>query len=179
MVVTAWARANEFRGERGRVLLVPPDHTRLRSRAGEITGTLFEALRAAECEVAVLPALGTHAPMAPSDVAELFRGQISANGVSDHSWRQGLIRLGEISSAEVSALSDGRMAQPIPIEINELVLAGWDLVVSVGQVVPHEVIGMANYTKNLVIGLGGASTITMPSSRFRRNRTRRSISRRR
>ena len=34
-----------------------------------------------------------------------------------------------------------------------------DLVVSIGQVVPHEVIGMANFTKNLVIGLGGAATI--------------------
>ena len=142
-----------------RVLLVPPDHTRLRSRAGEITGILFEILRAAECEVVVLPALGTHAPMAPSDVGELFRGKIPANAVVDHRWRQGLTRLGEISAAEVSAVSDGRMAQPIPIDMNELVFAGWDLVVSVGQVVPHEVIGMANYTKNLVIGLGGAPTI--------------------
>ena len=50
-----------------RVLLVPPDHTRLHSRAGEIAGILFETLRAAGCEVAVLPATGTHAAMTPAD----------------------------------------------------------------------------------------------------------------
>ena len=51
---------------RGECLLVPPDHTRLHSRAGEITGLLFERLTAAGCEVAVLPALGTPAAMTPA-----------------------------------------------------------------------------------------------------------------
>ena len=51
------------------------------------------------------------------------------------------------------------MTDPIPVEVDEVLLDGWDLVVSVGQVGPHEVIGMANFTKNLVIGLGGAPTI--------------------
>ena len=142
-----------------RVLLVPPDHTRLHSRAGEIVGILFESLTAAGCEVAVLPALGTHAAMTDRDITLLFRHRVPPDRVLRHRWRQGLVRLGEISAAEVSALSGGRMAEPIPVEVNEVVLAGWDLVVSVGQVVPHEVIGMANYTKNLVVGLGGAPTI--------------------
>ncbi len=35
--------------------------SRLHSRAGEITGFLYEVLTAAGVEVAVLPALGTHA----------------------------------------------------------------------------------------------------------------------
>src|SRR4051812_5197204 len=43
-----------------RVLLVPPDHTRLHSRAGEIAMHLRTLLTAAGCEVGVLPALGTH-----------------------------------------------------------------------------------------------------------------------
>ena len=36
---------------------------------------------------------------------------------------------------------------------------GHDLIVSIGQVVPHEVIGMANYNKNLFVGTGGAAGI--------------------
>ena len=142
-----------------RVLLVPPDLTRLHSRAGEITGLLFERLCASGCEVGVLPALGTHAALTPRGANLLFGGRIPFARISEHRWREGLVRLGEISGDEISALSAGRMADPIPVEVDELLLDSWDLVVSIGQVVPHEVIGMANFTKNLVIGLGGALTI--------------------
>jgi carbohydrate kinase (thermoresistant glucokinase family) len=142
-----------------RVLLVPPDLTRLHSRAGEITGLLFERLCTAGCEVGVLPALGTHAALTPREANLLFGDRIPFDRILEHRWREGLARLGEIGVDEISALSAGRMADPIPVEVDEILLDGWDLVVSVGQVVPHEVIGMANFTKNLVIGLGGAVTI--------------------
>ncbi|MGZ4115699.1 MAG: lactate racemase domain-containing protein, partial [Actinomycetota bacterium] len=142
-----------------RVLLVPPDLTRLHSRAGEITGLLFERLCAAGCEVAVLPALGTHAAMTPREADLLFGDRVPFDRILRHRWREGLIRLGEIGADEIASLSAGRMTDPIPVEVDEVLLAGWDLVVSIGQVVPHEVIGMANFTKNLVIGLGGAPTI--------------------
>jgi len=142
-----------------RVLLVPPDVTRLRSRAGEITGFLFEHLTAAGCEVAVLPALGTHVAMTPRQAGLLFGDRIPFDRILRHRWREGLVRLGEIGADEISALTAGQMTDPIPVEVDELLLSGWDLVVSVGQVGPHEVIGMANFTKNLVIGLGGAPTI--------------------
>jgi carbohydrate kinase (thermoresistant glucokinase family) len=142
-----------------RVLLVPPDHTRLHSRCGEVTGTLFEVLRLAGCEVSVLPALGTHEPMTPEESTQLFGTSIPSDRILRHRWREGLEQLGTISAAEVSAVSEDRLAVPIPIEVDRTLLDGWDVVVSVGQVVPHEVIGMANYSKNLVIGLGGAPTI--------------------
>ena len=45
------------------------------------------------------------------------------------------------------------------IEVNKLLFAGYDLILSVGQIVPHEVVGMANYTKNIVVGAGGADII--------------------
>ncbi len=142
-----------------RVLLVPPDLTRLHSRAGEITGLLFERLSSAGCEVAVLPALGTHSAMTPREATLLFGARVPFDRILVHRWREGLVRVGEIGSDEIAALSAGLMAEPIPVEVDELLLDGWDLVVSIGQVVPHEVIGMANFTKNLVIGLGGGLTI--------------------
>ena len=142
-----------------RVLLVPPDLTRLHSRAGEITGLLFERLSAAGCEVAVLPALGTHAALTPREANLLFGDLVPFDRILEHRWRGGLVRVGEISGEEIAAVSGGLMAEPVPVEVDELLLDGWDLVVSIGQVVPHEVIGMANFTKNLVIGLGGGLTI--------------------
>jgi carbohydrate kinase (thermoresistant glucokinase family) len=142
-----------------RVLLVPPDLTRFYSRAGEITGLLYEELTACGADVAVLPALGTHSALSAEGAALLFHERVPFERVYKHRWRDGVTRLGEISAAEVSALSGGRMSDPIPVEVDDLLLSGWDVVVSVGQVVPHEVTGMANYSKNLVIGLGGAATI--------------------
>ena len=158
-LVDELARSEVLAAGLRRVLLVPPDLTRLHSRAGEITGLLFERLSASGCEVAVLPALGTHAAMTAREAKLLFGERIPFARIRAHRWREGLARVGEIGAEEISALSGGRMATPIAVEVDQLLLDDWDLVVSVGQVVPHEVIGMANFSKNLVIGLGGADTI--------------------
>lgn len=142
-----------------RVLLVPPDATRRSSGAGRITGQLFQHLTAANCEVAVLPALGTHRSMAPAQVDTLFDGRVPFDRVLTHEWRSGVVRVGEISGDEMAAWSAGRMTGAMPVDVDAVLLWDWDVVVSVGQVLPHEVTGMANWTKNLVIGLGGAATI--------------------
>ena len=142
-----------------RVLLVPPDHTRLNSRAGELTAALFESLARAGVEVAVLPATGTHLTMSAEQSALLFGGRVPQASLLHHDWRAGVVEVGEVGEEEVSAISGGRLRVPVPVVVDAQLLAGWDLVVSVGQVLPHEVVGMANYTKNLVVGLGGAGTI--------------------
>ena len=142
-----------------RVLLVPPDHTRLHSRAGQITATLYETLVASGCLVAVLPALGTHAEMTRDDCVLLFGDRIPYSAVRHHRWRDGLVDLGTIGEHEVAEVSGGRLRMDIPVAVDQELFDGWDLVVSIGQVVPHEVIGMANFTKNIVIGLGGAPTV--------------------
>ena len=149
--------AQDVRGRR--VLLVPPDHTRLHSRSGEIAGCLYETLTAAGCDVGVLPALGTHAAMSEAEVQLLFGDRIPFERILVHRWRDGVVQLGELAGAEIEALSRGRYSDPIPVEVDEQLLDGWDLVVSIGQVVPHEVVGTAGFTKNVVIGLGGAATI--------------------
>lgn len=142
-----------------RILLVPPDHTRLHSRAGEIAAILYDLLTTRGCTVGVLPALGTHAEMSPDDVKLLFADGVPYEAILHHRWKSRLARLGEIGSPEVRELTNGRFELPVPVEIDEVVLEQWDHVVSIGQVVPHEVIGMANFTKNIVIGLGGAPTV--------------------
>jgi nickel-dependent lactate racemase len=145
-------------GRQPRILLVPPDQTRMDGRAGVITSLLSEHLTGSGCDVWTLPAVGTHRAMTPAQVLSCF-GALPFERVLQHHWREHVVSVGEVSSAEISVLSGGAMTDALPIEVDPRLLESWDLVISIGQVVPHEVIGMANFTKNLVIGLGGAPTI--------------------
>ncbi|MEM8495881.1 MAG: lactate racemase domain-containing protein [Planctomycetota bacterium] len=148
-----------------RVLLIPPDHTRLNSFAGPITATMYERLTSLGVAVDVLPALGTHKAMSPDKLRLMFGETIPLDRFLVHRWDEGLEHLGQIDAEEVDALSEGRLGRAgitddMPVAVNPaLVSDAYDLVVSIGQVVPHEVIGMANYTKNLMIGVGGKPVI--------------------
>ncbi len=144
-------------GPRHKVLLVPPDQTRLHSRAGELTGMAWEYYGSAVTDI--LPALGTHTPMGPSEINRMFPG-IPHKLFRDHNWRKDVITLGEVEAEYVREVCEGMLSYPWPAQMNRLILEGkHDLILSLGQVVPHEVIGMANYNKNLLIGCGGPESI--------------------
>lgn len=144
-------------GQRSRVLVVPPDFTRLHSRSGELTTAAYRFYGARLC--AVLPAVGTHAPMTTKQLGKMFSGVPSAL-FRKHDWRRDTIRLGEVPSEFVREQSEGRVDYTWPAEVNRLIVeGGFDLILSIGQVVPHEVIGMANYNKNILVGTGGPESI--------------------
>ena len=148
-----------------RVLLVPPDHTRLNSFAGPIAATMYRLLSQRGVAVDVLPALGTHKAMSAEKLRLMFGESIPLDRFLVHRWDEGLKELGVIGGAEIDALSEGRLsraglADDMTVAVNPaLVSVAYDVVVSIGQVVPHEVIGLANYTKNLMIGVGGKPVI--------------------
>jgi len=144
-------------GTRKRVLLIPPDHTRLHSRAGELTRFAFDYYGSVVADI--LPALGTHNPMTDEDLSRMFPG-IPHNLFRVHNWRSDVRKLGEIPGDFIRGISDGALSYPWPVQLNRLIAeGGHDLILSLGQVVPHEVIGMANYNKNLLIGCGGPESI--------------------
>jgi nickel-dependent lactate racemase len=139
------------------VLLVPPDHTRLHSRAGEITATLHEYLTGAGAQVRVLPATGTHVAMGADDVLRMFGPGVPYDRVLHHDFRNGVVPVGQVEPPDDGV--PGADRSPVPVDVSEHLLGDWDLVISTGQVVPHEVAGMANFTKNLIVGLGGEAMI--------------------
>jgi carbohydrate kinase (thermoresistant glucokinase family) len=142
-----------------RLLLLPPDHTRLHSFAGPITARLYERL-AGRVHVDVMPTLGTHKPMTDAQLRLMFGDRIPRERVVDHDWRNALETLGDLPAEFLAELSGGRLAWPVPVAVNRrLVSRGYDLVLSIGQVVPHEVIGFANHTKNVCIGAGGGELL--------------------
>jgi nickel-dependent lactate racemase len=141
-------------GERRQVLAVPPDFTRLHSRAGEITRLVADYF--GPRLGAILPALGTHSPMTEAQIAAMF-GDLPRSLFRVHDWRRDVVTLGEVPAAFVAAQSEGRVEYSWPAQVNRLLVeGGFDLICSIGQVVPHEVIGMANHNKNIFVGTGGA-----------------------
>jgi nickel-dependent lactate racemase len=144
-------------GERQSVLAVPPDQSRAHSRAGELTRFAWEYY--GDRLKAVLPALGTHTAMEPTQLAHMF-GSVPLNLFRVHNWRTDVEILGEVPAEFIYEQSEGKLNYAWPAQVNRLVSqGGFDLILSIGQVVPHEVIGMANYNKNILVGTGGREGI--------------------
>ncbi|MCC7495719.1 MAG: DUF2088 domain-containing protein [Fimbriimonadaceae bacterium] len=141
-----------------RVLVVPPDFTRYHSGAGELT-VLLDELLGPDVTVDILPALGTHSPMTAAQIQTMFPGLDPARFLV-HDWRGGIVRRGVVPADFVQQVSEGRVAYDMEIAVSRYLVEGdYDLILSVGQVVPHEVIGLANQNKNLFVGVGGSDII--------------------
>ena len=134
----------------GRMLLLPPDHTRLNSRAGRITEILYE-MYGDSWQIDIMPALGTHSPMGEKELALMFGTKIPRSLFRVHNWRDDVVTLGKASSDFIRELSGGKLDYEVNIQVNKILFEPYDLILSIGQVVPHEVVGMANYTKNLMV----------------------------
>lgn len=144
-------------GERRKILAVPPDYTRLPSRAGELTEISWEYY--GERLTDVLPALGTHTPMTSGQIEHMF-GKTPKTLFRDHDWRNDVVTLGDVPEEYIREVSEGKVDFIWPAQVNRLLVeGGFDLILSIGQVVPHEVVGMANYNKNILVGTGGSEGI--------------------
>jgi nickel-dependent lactate racemase len=150
-------RVFEKLGHRQKVLAVPPDITRYYSKAGLLTAFAHEYF--GERLTDILPALGTHAPMTRDEISHMFPS-VPASLVRNHDWRNDVVTLGEVPASFVKKVSEGMVSYSLPVQVNKLLAhGGHDLILSIGQVVPHEVIGMANYNKNIFVGTGGPEGI--------------------
>jgi len=142
-----------------KVLLIPPDLTRMHSGAGKITAMYYEMLKDT-CRIDILPALGTHEPMSEKECLEFFGPGVPMKCMIAHDWRNDIVKIGEVPKEFVESVSEGLVKNAIDVEVNRLLLdPSYDLIISIGQVVPHEVVGMANYSKNIFVGCGGSAMI--------------------
>jgi len=142
-----------------KVLLLPPDYTRMYSGAGRITAIYYDLLKDT-CGVDILPALGTHEAMTREECLAFFGEGVPFEKIIVHNWRRDVVKLGEVPAEFISSVSEGLVSTKIDVEVNRLIVdKSYDLIISIGQVVPHEVVGMANYSKNIFVGCGGSSMI--------------------
>ena len=142
-----------------KVLILPPDFTRMYSGAGKITAIYYELLKD-KCQVDIMPALGTHVPMTQEEWVAFFGEGVPFDRMIVHNWRTDVVKIGEVPASFVSEVSEGLVNTGVDVEVNRLIMdPSYDLILSIGQVVPHEVVGMANYSKNIFVGCGGSSMI--------------------
>jgi len=142
---------------RKKVLAVPPDFTRFHSMAGALTDMAYEYY--GDRLTDVLPALGTHKAMSASELATMYP-KTPKNLIRVHDWRNDIVTLGEVPSEFMHEVSEGKLDYTWPAQVNKLLRdGGHDLILSIGQVVPHEVVGMANGSKNIFVGTGGVMGI--------------------
>ncbi len=144
-------------GTKKKVLAIPPDFTRFHSRAGEITEYAYQYYDKIMTDI--LPAVGTHYPMTKNEIKKMF-GDTSLALFREHKWKEDLVTLGTVPAEFVNEVSEGKVSYNWPAQVNRLLVEGrFDLILSIGQVVPHEVVGMANYNKNIFVGTGGQEGI--------------------
>jgi nickel-dependent lactate racemase len=97
--------------------------------------------------------------MTDEQLEEMFKG-VPKSLFRVHDFRKDAVTAGTVPGDFVSKITDGKIDYSWPAQLNKLIFnGGHDLILSVGQVVPHEVIGMANYNKNIFVGTGGAEGI--------------------
>ena len=140
-----------------KVLLIVPDYTRYHSNSGLLANIYYNLLKDS-CRVDLLVALGTHVPMTAKECTHMY-GDIPFERFIMHDWRDGIQKLGVVPGEFVSQVSEGLIDTPIDVEVSEILWEGYDLILSIGQVVPHEVVGMANQSKNILVGCGGSAII--------------------
>ena len=175
-------------GHRDDVLILPPDFTRFHSQSGKLTRLVAEyynfvevlspplnAVPAPEIsqttvpKIEIMPALGTHAPMTKDQIRKMFGEKLAdKDPFLVHDWRNDVVTIGEVPAELVSRATYNMVNRPWPAQLNKRV---WEkrmsqnernpLVLSIGQVVPHEVMGMANFNKNVFVGVGGVEAINL------------------
>lgn len=144
-----------------RVLAVIPDRTRTFPHA-RVAGLLRLALGRRPASLDYLVALGTHTPLAPSDLLALVGAENLGQRarVENHRWEdpRQLATVGELAADEIDLLSGGRLRLSVPVRINRLALE-YDRLLICGPVFPHEVIGFSGGNKYLFPGISGPELI--------------------
>ncbi len=146
-------------GDLKKILIIPPDYTRKHSQAGIITRIIFDTL-GKNVKIDILPALGTHRAMGESEIRDMFGEKIPKNLFIEHNWLNETKKIGKVPEEFMGEISEGQFKEGLDVELNQIILEGnYDRIISIGQVLPHEVVGMSNYTKNIIVGCGGRDFI--------------------
>jgi len=108
-------------------------------------------------------ALGTHTPLNDEAILKLYgisaeeRQTLFKNTqFLNHRWDlpDTLTRIGWIEEEKIEELSEGRLKERVPVDINKAIF-DYDLIIVLGPVFPHEVVGFSGGAKYLFPGISG------------------------
>lgn len=148
-----------------KVLLIHPDYTRT-DFTEKIVPLIYQELKnKGITQIDSLNAGGTHREMTEIEIREKLgpSSQINFNHFYNHEYNdpQQLITVGEISAAFVAEKTEGGLSQSIPVVVNKLVVADYDLIITLGGTLPHEAAGYAGGLKVFFPGISGPGVIDL------------------
>jgi lactate racemase len=159
-LITREIPAAEYR--RQRVLLIVPDATRT-APLPLLFHTIHEHLSGEAAKLDVLVALGTHPPMPEEAICRLLgispeerSGRLADVGLFNHAWDDPaqLTSLGRLTPDETSEISGGLLSEEVDVQISSRI-ADYDVLLVVGPVFPHEVVGFSGGNKYFFPGIAG------------------------
>ncbi|GAC1391458.1 MAG: lactate racemase domain-containing protein [Ktedonobacteraceae bacterium] len=149
-----------------RVLVIIPDSTRT-APMPLFFRLLYEHIGQRVARLDYLIALGTHPPMDEAAIDQLVG--VSAQErterypnvhIVNHHWSQPemLHTIGTISRQEAQQITNGLLADDVPVTLNRMIF-DYDQLVICGPVFPHEVVGFSGGAKYLFPGIAGPDII--------------------
>ncbi len=159
-IITGGTPASLFNNKR--VLVLTPDTTRtcplpmMINCLQDIIGSRAESLD-------FMVALGTHTPLSEEKILALYgitdqdRSSRYRNArLLNHRWDlpDTLTRVGWIEEDEIEKLSGGLLREKVPVDVNRIIF-DYDLILILGPVFPHEVVGYSGGAKYLFPGVSG------------------------
>lgn len=150
------------------VCLVIPDGTRS-SPLPLLLRCVHQALAGRVTRLTAVVALGTHVAMSPEALAQhLGYGEDGIEAtypgmtVVNHEWwkPETFVTLGTISAERVGELSGGLLSVPAEVALNRAVV-DHDVVLVIGPVFPHEVVGFSGGNKYFFPGIAGQQIIDL------------------
>lgn len=159
---------SEVQLEGKRVLAIIPDSTRS-APVPLFFKLLCEQIGSRAKKLDFLIALGTHPLMSEERILahlgltpEERRSKYGGVGIFNHQWDNPdvLTTIGTLSAKEVREISGGLLDEDVPITLNKRVL-DYDLLIIVGPVFPHEVVGFSGGNKYLFPGISGPEFLNL------------------
>ncbi|UCC67399.1 MAG: DUF2088 domain-containing protein [Armatimonadota bacterium] len=149
-----------------RVLVIIPDHTRT-APIGQLFRLIHQVWSPKAAQLDCLIALGTHPPMSGEMILQRLemtpeerRTTFANTRLLNHLWKDpgALTEIGVMSASEIGEITDGRFEMEVGITVNRMIF-DYDLLLIVGPVFPHEVVGFSGGNKYLFPGIAGQRII--------------------
>lgn len=149
-----------------KILLITPDLSRS-CPLPFLFRMIHSVLAPRVSQLDVMVALGTHPPLNEEQMNRLFgmtpqdrQSRFAKVRFLNHAWQDAdsLLSLGTIPASDIAELTEGLFSMDVPVTINKAIL-DYDILLVVGPVFPHEVVGFSGGNKYFYPGIAGKEII--------------------